>query len=60
MMDNKIPGTIYNGMIHPIIPYAIKGAIWYQGEGNVKHHPNDYRKHFSALIKRLAPKLGTG
>ncbi len=26
--------TLYNGMIHPIIPFGIKGVIWYQGESN--------------------------
>lgn len=28
------PTELYNGMIHPLIPYAIQGAIWYQGESN--------------------------
>jgi sialate O-acetylesterase len=28
------PGTLYNGMIAPLAPYAIRGAIWYQGEAN--------------------------
>ncbi|MCE9544041.1 MAG: sialate O-acetylesterase [Planctomycetia bacterium] len=28
-------GIIYNGMLAPIVPYAIRGAIWYQGEANV-------------------------
>jgi sialate O-acetylesterase len=28
------PGAIYNAMVHPFINYAIKGAIWYQGETN--------------------------
>jgi sialate O-acetylesterase len=28
------PGTLYNGMIAPLAPYAIRGAIWYQGESN--------------------------
>ncbi len=28
------PSTIFNGMVAPIIPYGIKGALWYQGEGN--------------------------
>lgn len=28
------PAVLYNGMIAPLIPYAIKGAIWYQGESN--------------------------
>jgi sialate O-acetylesterase len=29
-----MPGQLYNGMIHPLIRYAIKGALWYQGESN--------------------------
>lgn len=28
------PSTLFNGMINPVLPYAIKGAIWYQGETN--------------------------
>ena len=31
---HQTPIAIYNAMIHPIIPYAIKGALWYQGESN--------------------------
>jgi sialate O-acetylesterase len=31
---HQTPITIYNSMIHPIIPFGIKGAIWYQGESN--------------------------
>ena len=30
-----IPGVLYNAMIHPLLNYKIKGAIWYQGESNV-------------------------
>src|SRR5271157_4878544 len=29
------PGSAFNGMIHPLLQYAIRGAIWYQGEGDV-------------------------
>lgn len=28
-------GRFYNGMIHPVAPYAMRGAIWYQGESNL-------------------------
>lgn len=28
------PSTLYNNMIHPLVPFAIRGAIWYQGESN--------------------------
>ncbi len=31
---NSYPSLLYNGMIHPLIPFGIKGAIWYQGENN--------------------------
>ena len=40
---------LYNGMIHPLIPFAIRGAIWYQGESNADR-AWDYRKLFPDLI----------
>lgn len=33
---HQYPGNIFNGMIHPVRPFAIRGAIWYQGERNSK------------------------
>lgn len=48
--DNTTPGALYNGMIAPIIPYTIKGFIWYQGESNADR-AYQYRKLFPALIK---------
>ena len=33
--DLQNPTALYNGMIHPVCPYAIRGAIWYQGESNL-------------------------
>jgi len=41
--------VLYNGMIHPIIPYAIRGAIWYQGESN-RSRAAQYAKLFPAMI----------
>ena len=32
--DQNRPAYLYNGMIAPLVPYAIRGAIWYQGESN--------------------------
>lgn len=34
LRDYRIASSIYDGMIEPLIPFAIKGAIWYQGESN--------------------------
>lgn len=31
---NNMPGQLYNGMIHPLIRFPIRGALWYQGESN--------------------------
>ena len=44
------PVKLFNGMIAPVIPYAIKGAIWYQGESNVER-AFQYRSLFPAMIK---------
>ena len=44
------PAGLYNAMIAPLIPYAIQGAIWYQGESNASR-AYQYRKLFPAMIK---------
>jgi sialate O-acetylesterase len=45
-----VPTTLYNGMIMPLVPYAIRGAIWYQGESNAGR-AFEYRTLLPALIK---------
>lgn len=44
------PACLYNGMISPLIPYGIKGVVWYQGESNVGQ-AQLYQKLFPALIQ---------
>ncbi len=44
------PSELYNGMIAPLIPYAIKGAIWYQGESNAGR-AHQYRSLFVDMVK---------
>jgi sialate O-acetylesterase len=51
------PANLYNCMIRPLIPYAIKGIVWYQGEANDKE-PDLYRKLFPEMIKDLRQKWG--
>lgn len=47
---HAVAGNLFNGMIHPILPYAITGVIWYQGESNSKR-AYAYRTAFPLLIK---------
>jgi sialate O-acetylesterase len=44
------PSVLYNAMINPLIPYRIKGAIWYQGESNAGR-AHQYRTLFSSMIQ---------
>jgi sialate O-acetylesterase len=46
----KLMSGLYNGMIHPLIPYAIKGVAWYQGEAN-NARPAQYQVVLSNLIR---------
>jgi len=50
MGPNDHPTVLFNGMINPLIPYALQGAIWYQGESNAGR-AYEYRKLFPMLIK---------
>lgn len=47
--SNGSPSKLYNGMIAPLIPYTLKGTIWYQGESNADR-AWQYRKLFPAMI----------
>lgn len=47
---NSFPSLLYNAMISPILPFEIKGVIWYQGESNADY-AYDYRHLFPALIR---------
>ncbi len=53
------PGVMYNGLIHPIIPYAIRGAIWYQGEANAPFYV-DYQSLLPGMIKSWRKEWGQG
>jgi sialate O-acetylesterase len=53
------PTTLYNGIIAPLIPYAIKGVIWYQGEENGAAG-REYRTLFPRLITDWRDKWNQG
>lgn len=44
------PAGLFNAMIHPLLPYKIKGAIWYQGEANTRRAA-EYARLFPAMIR---------
>jgi sialate O-acetylesterase len=55
------PTGLFNGMIAPIVPYPIKGAIWYQGESNANADRFQvYSRAFTAMIRDWRRAWGVG
>jgi len=53
------PTMLYNAMIAPLLPYTIRGAIWYQGESNADR-ARQYRTLFPAMIRDWRSGWGQG
>jgi sialate O-acetylesterase len=47
--DSHIPTVLFNAMVNPLIPFTIRGVIWYQGESNDKK-AQQYKRLFPLLI----------
>jgi sialate O-acetylesterase len=56
---NSYPTLLYNAMISPLIPYAIRGALWYQGEANAGR-AYEYRSSFPLMITDWRHQWGQG
>jgi sialate O-acetylesterase len=55
------PAGLYNAMIAPLTPYAIRGVIWYQGESNASEaHAFRYRRLFADMIQDWRDHWGEG
>jgi len=56
------PATLYNGMIAPLTRYAIRGAIWYQGESNAGNSEDAflYRRLFQTMISDWRSRWNQG
>jgi sialate O-acetylesterase len=55
------PSGLYNAMIAPLAPYAIRGVIWYQGEANASEaHAYKYRRLFADMIEDWRARWGEG
>jgi sialate O-acetylesterase len=58
--DNfRLPGVLFNAMVSPLIPYGVRGAIWYQGESNADR-AYQYRDLFPCLIQDWRARWGQG
>ena len=55
--SNNVGTTIYNAMIAPLVPFGIRGALWYQGETNAGR-AYQYRKTFPLMIEDWRKKWG--
>ncbi len=56
---NSWPASLYNGMLEPVIPFGIKGALWYQGESNAGR-AYQYRDIFPLMIQDWRKQWGQG
>lgn len=59
LKSSQRPAVLYNGMIHPLVPFAIRGVIWYQGEANTPR-AYQYRKLFPTMIRSWRETWGQG
>src|SRR5690606_29984617 len=58
-LDRHRPSNLYNGMIAPLVPCAMRGAIWYQGESNAGR-AYQYRTLMPAMIQSWRDAWGQG
>ena len=58
-LDQHNPYVCFNGMIAPLIPYGIRGALWYQGESN-GNSANQYREIMETLVADWRTRWGQG
>jgi len=56
---NQTPTVLFNSMINPLIPFKIKGALWYQGESN-RREPQVYKDLLPAMVKDWRTRWGIG
>lgn len=56
--QNNLCSRLYNGMIHPLVPFGVRGVIWYQGESN-ETRAFQYRDSFPLLIQSWRHAWGT-
>lgn len=59
--DRNYPANLFNGKIAPLVPFAIRGAIWYQGEANTRAETASiYGRQLELLIRDWRSRWGQG
>ncbi|MBQ7180839.1 MAG: sialate O-acetylesterase [Bacteroidaceae bacterium] len=58
-VDRALPSVFYNGMIHPLEPYTIRGFLWYQAEANI-NSPQVYAERFVRMVGSWRQRWGLG
>jgi hypothetical protein len=60
-LDRNYPANLFNGMIHPIVGYTMRGAIWYQGENAAgRGFAHLYQAQLTTLIRDWRHRWGQG
>ncbi|HEY5959623.1 MAG TPA: sialate O-acetylesterase [Polyangiaceae bacterium] len=59
LAEHFAPAALFHGMLAPLLPYGIRGFLWYQGESNTEQH-GQYRLRLLALIRDWRTRFGQG
>jgi sialate O-acetylesterase len=57
--NQQTPTVLYNAMIAPMVGYAFRGGLWYQGESN-RNEPAQYEKLMAGLVQNWRAEWGIG
>ncbi|MAV54664.1 MAG: sialate O-acetylesterase [Phycisphaerae bacterium] len=57
--EPQAPGALFDAMVHPLIPFGIRGAVWYQGESN-SEEPERYKALLPLMISSWREAWGQG
>jgi sialate O-acetylesterase len=57
--SKQTPSVLFNEMVHPVVGYVLRGAIWYQGEKN-REEPDQYLKLLPGLVENWRNEWGIG
>ena len=60
LAGEKSVGKWYNELVKPVIPYGIRGAIWYQGESDADGNASEYKGRFQSMLRNYRKIWGQG